>query len=100
MKRDKTKEKEKAGNKKRYEKIKKLGEGAYGSVTKVFDHEQNCMKALKKIKFTNEDEGIPISSVREVSYMRKTNHPNIIKYIFTHLDYMTSITSGTRLNCI
>lgn len=23
----------------RYEKIKKLGEGAYGSVTKVFDHE-------------------------------------------------------------
>lgn len=66
-------------SKNRYEKIKKLGEGAYGSVNKVYDHQDKCIKALKKIKFTNEDEGIPVNSIREISYLRKLNHPNIIK---------------------
>ena len=72
-------DKEKESTRNRYEKIKKLGEGAYGSVNKVYDHQTKCVKALKKIKFTNEDEGIPVNSIREISYLRKLNHPNIIK---------------------
>lgn len=43
---------QKQGAKHRYEKIKKLGQGSYGSVTKVFDHDSEKTRALKKIKFT------------------------------------------------
>lgn len=59
-----TKDKGKESKQNRYEKIKKLGEGAYGSVTKVFDHETQTIRALKKIKFTAEDDGIPINAIR------------------------------------
>ena len=48
-------DREKEEKKNRYDKIKKLGEGAYGCVNKVYDHESKTIKALKKIKFTNED---------------------------------------------
>lgn len=41
-----------------------MGEGSYGSVTKVFDHDAQSIRALKKIKFTAEDDGIPINAIR------------------------------------
>ena len=68
------KEIDKQHKKNRYEKLKKLGEGAYGSVTKVYDHEEKCFKALKKIRFTNEDEGIPVHAIREVALLKKLSH--------------------------
>jgi len=36
---------------KRFEKIKKIGEGTYGSVIKVFDTQLNIFIAIKKLKF-------------------------------------------------
>jgi len=39
----------------RYKKVKNLGEGAYGTVTKVYDYKEKQFIALKKIKITNQD---------------------------------------------
>ena len=72
-------EKTKQSKQNRYEKIKKLGEGAYGSVTKVFDHETQTIRALKKIKFTAEDDGVPVNAIREIAMLKRISHPNIIK---------------------
>jgi serine/threonine protein kinase len=40
--------------KKRFEKIKKIGEGTYGSVSKVFDNKLKKIIAVKKIKFQDD----------------------------------------------
>lgn len=36
---------------KRFEKIKKIGEGTYGSVIKALDKQQNHFVAIKRLKF-------------------------------------------------
>jgi serine/threonine protein kinase len=36
----------------RYKKMEKIGEGTYGSVVLVFDHQLNKTIAVKKIKMT------------------------------------------------
>lgn len=39
----------------RFKKIKKIGEGTYGTVTKVYDKKLNIFIAVKKIKFYDQD---------------------------------------------
>lgn len=57
--------------KKRFEKIKKIGEGTYGSVSKVFDNKLKKIIAVKKLKFQEDEESnsipylaIPINALR------------------------------------
>lgn len=38
----------------RFEKIKKVGEGTYGCVTKVFDKKDKIFIAIKKMKFKDD----------------------------------------------
>lgn len=63
----------------RFQHIQKLGEGSYGQVHKVYDLQKKEIVALKKIKLCNEDEGIPSTTLREISLLRELNHPNIIQ---------------------
>ncbi|KRX08109.1 Protein kinase-like domain [Pseudocohnilembus persalinus] len=66
----------------RYEKIEKLGEGTYGVVSKYYDHQKKEYVAIKKIKFDNdEDEGVPATALREMSILKRMNHPNIVKLL-------------------
>lgn len=72
---------------KRFEKIKKVGEGTYGSVTKFYDHKENIFIAIKKLKFQDDEESnfcfnsaIPINALREIQCLKELDHPNIIKY--------------------
>lgn len=37
--------------------------------------------AIKKIKFPNEQEGIPATAIREISYLQELKHPNIVGLI-------------------
>ncbi len=64
---------------KRYEKLDKLGEGTYGIVYKVKDHQTNSVMALKKIRLENEDEGMPSTAMREIAILKELDHPNIVK---------------------
>lgn len=63
------------------EKDNKLGEGTYGQVNKAIHKYTHETVAIKKIKFEGEDEGIPSTTIREISLLRTLAHPNIVKYL-------------------
>ena len=64
----------------RYQVISKLGEGAYGKVYLAEDLKNKNLKvAVKQLKSSNVEEGVPISSLREISLLKELNHINIVK---------------------
>ena len=64
----------------KYQIIEKCGEGAYGKVYLAEDIKNNNMKvAIKKLKPISVEEGIPISTLREISLLKELSHINIIK---------------------
>ena len=65
----------------RYIKEEKLGEGTYGVVYKCKDKQTSNYVALKKVRLENEDEGIPSTSIREISILKQMHHPNIVNLI-------------------
>lgn len=91
----------------RYQKIEKnghVGEGTYGVVYKAKDKQTDAIVALKVLNLTTayegtpilldnnmqivfciqrirlelEDEGIPSTTLREISVLRQLTHPNIV----------------------
>ena len=65
----------------KYTKVEKVGEGTYGVVYKCKVKDTNDYVALKKIRLENEDEGIPSTSIREISILKQLRHPNIVYLI-------------------
>lgn len=63
----------------KYQLIEKIGEGTYGVVYKAKDRVTGRIMALKKIRLDSEDEGVPSTSIREISLLKELDHPNIIK---------------------
>ena len=57
--------------------VRKLGEGAYGCVYEAVDEETGQVVAIKRTP-TDED-GIPSTTLREISLLKHLNHPNIIR---------------------
>lgn len=64
-----------------YQRIEKIGEGTYGVVYKAINRKTNNIVALKKIRLENEDEGIPATTIREISLLKILKHPTIINLI-------------------
>lgn len=63
----------------RYKKLEKLGEGTYGLVYKAEDLTTGKFVAIKKIKLDNNEEGIPATTMREISLLSHLKHPNIVE---------------------
>jgi cyclin-dependent kinase 2 len=61
----------------KYERIERIGEGAYGVVFKGRNRETGKFVALKKIRFDNE-EGMPATALREVTVLKKLKGANIV----------------------
>jgi len=62
-----------------YEILEKLGEGTYGIVQKAKHKSTGQIVAIKRVKTdTSDDEGIPATTIREVSLLRALSHPHII----------------------
>ena len=59
--------------------IERLGKGTYGSVYKVQRKDTKEILAIKKIKLDVDTEGIPSTTLREVSILKKLKHPNVVK---------------------
>lgn len=100
-----------------FDKLEKIGEGTYGVVYKAIDTKHNNrIVALKKIRLESEDEGIPSTTIREISLLKELRDPNIvglfdivhsnsnkIYLVFEFLDmdlkkYMESIPEGHGMN--
>jgi len=64
----------------RYKEISKLGEGAYGKVYLAEDTKNNNeVVAVKVLNPSSVEEGVPISTLREISLLKELNHINIVK---------------------
>ncbi|UYV66115.1 CDK6 [Cordylochernes scorpioides] len=64
----------------RYSDLVEIGTGAYGTVYRA--HYGNGLVALKKVLIPQGDDGIPVSTLREISFLRQLasyDHPNIVK---------------------
>lgn len=68
-----------------YEEIGLIGNGAYGTVFKARDlRNDGQMVALKKIRVRLSDDGVPMSTLREIATLRqleKSEHPNIVRLL-------------------
>lgn len=63
----------------RYQLIRKIGKGTYGSVFEAKDIETNECVAIKNVKSIFEYEFEAKHMLREICIMRTLNHPNIVK---------------------
>ena len=53
-----------------YEEITVIGTGAYGTVYKGVDLKTSRIVAMKRIRIQLTEEGLPISTIREIAYLR------------------------------
>ena len=102
-----------------YDKIKIVGKGSFGNVYKAYykkDTKEQRLVALKMIKIF-EEEGFPITALREILIMKRLNHKNILKLeeilytqpkeankkrgnVYLVFPYMEQDLSGVRMNGI
>ncbi|XP_058011124.1 cyclin-dependent kinase 10 [Ahaetulla prasina] len=64
---------------KEFEKLNRIGEGTYGIVYRARDMQTGEIVALKKVRMDKEKDGIPISSLREITLLLKLQHPNVVE---------------------
>jgi len=56
----------------------RVGSGTFGEVHKAKDSRTKEIVAMKHIYMANENEGVPITALREIKILKQLNHPNII----------------------
>ncbi|KAK4868065.1 hypothetical protein LT330_007263 [Penicillium expansum] len=65
-----------------YQKIEKVGEGAYGVVYKARElNYPNRIVALKKVRLEAEDDGVPSTAIREISLLKEMKDPNVVQLL-------------------
>lgn len=65
-----------------YVQVTEIANGAYGRVYKARDLNHNRLVALKKIAVINDEQGVPISTIREITSLRSLQsfgHRNIVR---------------------
>jgi len=62
-----------------FKKEHQLGQGTYGSVFMGVDKVNSEIVALKRINTEQEENGFPITAIREVKILKALNHKNIVK---------------------
>lgn len=56
-----------------------LGSGSYAVVYKAKNRETDEIIALKKLRFGFDDQGLPSSTLREISLLKELRHDNIVE---------------------
>lgn len=64
----------------KYEELEKIGEGSFGVVHKCRKSNTDEIVAIKTI-FFHEFKGVPPSVIREITLLKKMDHPNIVKLL-------------------
>jgi cyclin-dependent kinase len=84
----------------KYTTVEEVGRGAYGTVYKCQDISDGQIYALKTIEVKPEDEGIPSTTIREVSLLKLLDHINIVTlYDVIHKDMHTMSLVFEFLEC-
>ncbi|KAF8489308.1 kinase-like domain-containing protein [Gautieria morchelliformis] len=65
----------------RWEKLSKVGEGTYAVVYRGREVATGRQVAIKKIKVGQFKDGLDMSAIREVKYLREVHHPNVIELL-------------------
>lgn len=67
----------------KYEEVAEIGTGAYGTVYRARDlQNEGKLVALKRIRVKNNEDGMPISTIREIALLKRLAtfaNPNIVK---------------------
>ncbi|WJX87057.1 cyclin-dependent kinase [Trifolium repens] len=66
-----------------------LGEGGFGRVFKCHNVEDNSIVAVKQICIRDSDDAVPAAIIREISFLKELNHPNVVRLLGV-------INKGTR----
>jgi cyclin-dependent kinase 12/13 len=56
-----------------------VGEGTYGSVFVAQDNVTKDIVALKRFNTAQEENGFPLTALREVKILKALHHPNIVR---------------------
>jgi cyclin-dependent kinase len=65
-----------------YQKLEKVGEGTYGKVYKAKEKATGKIVALKKTRLPEDDEGVPPTTLREVSLLRMlSTDPHVVRFL-------------------
>lgn len=62
-----------------YTVLEKIGEGTYGTVYKALCHETGERVAIKRIKVSPEEDGVPSTALREISLLKALGHANVVQ---------------------
>ena len=63
-----------------FEKLEKVGEGTYGKVYRAREKATGKIVALKKTRLHEDDEGVPPTTLREISLLRMLSRdPHIVR---------------------
>ena len=69
--------------------------GAYGTVYRARDKTTDTIVALKKMRFSLTEDGVPMAILREISLLKqleKFDHPNIVRYVtFSYFPYCKTL---------
>nr|GMC89066.1 cell division control protein 2 homolog D [Ipomoea batatas] len=66
-----------------FEKLEKVGEGTYGKVYRARERATGKIVALKKTRLHEDEEGVPPTTLREISLLRMLSRdPHIVSYFF------------------
>jgi serine/threonine protein kinase len=71
-----------------YEVMEKLGEGSYGIVFKAANKQSGALVAIKKLRLDGMSEGVPATTIREITLLQELKHPFVVNLI--------SVFSGRR----
>ncbi|KXJ25500.1 cyclin-dependent kinase 6 [Exaiptasia diaphana] len=70
---------------KNYEEIAEIGTGAFGTVYKAKDLKNDGQfVALKRVRIINTEDGIPLSTIREIALLKQIDHcahPNVVRIL-------------------
>lgn len=62
-----------------YQQLAKIGEGTYGTVYKARHRETGQMLALKHIQLEESSEGIPSTTIREISVLKQLQNDSVVR---------------------
>ena len=77
-----------------------LGSGTYGMVTMATHNATGEVVALKSLTLDEDDEGIPVTALREAALLKTLRHENVVRFARPDSNRPTPVRLRERDNCL